>query len=352
VAALRVVVCDDEVEAADVAADARRTPPGLEAVHLEAVDRGVGELANEFAQVPMFAEGRRVIVTGLGGWSARDLVDLVEAASGTPGPNEIVIVLIGDPAASVVSRAGAALEDRRRPRADRRRAAVANAFHEAGLALAPGLVETITETLGQDVSRARGLARTLVTLVGEGGVVDEEALGAVALEPGGRPPWELTDAIEAGDPSRALAVLDALLAAGTPVSLLLALIERRVLEFLAVAGTGAREAAAVNAALMRAGLRTRPDFAARVLAERAAALGPERAARFVALLADAERDLRGGSLAREETVLNILVARLASLMPPGRPRSGAASRGAPPRGRPSAADSRLRGGPPSARPRG
>lgn len=333
-ASVRLVACDDEVEVQRVLERERGVAAGTEFVHATVDPAATGELAAAFSQLPMFADRRRIVVTGLGVLAARDAGELVKAASEAAGPNEVVFVVIGEPAKSVAAHVEGPVEDRRRTRGDRRRAAIEEAFGEVGLRVEPAVVDQLVWALGEEVSRAGSIARSLVGVVGDGGRVDEEALRAVALEVGARPPWELTDAIEAGDLQRALEVLDAMLAAQMPTALLLALIERRVLELFAVAGTGARDGAGVNAALREAGLRPRPDFAARALGELAAAVGPERAGRLVRLVATAARDLRGDSAAPEETTLRLLVARAASLVPKrAQRRSAPGPRVAPGRGR-------------------
>ncbi|ACU54233.1 DNA polymerase III delta subunit-like protein [Acidimicrobium ferrooxidans DSM 10331] len=333
-ASVRLVACDDEVEVQRVVERERGVAAEVEFLHAMVDAAAVHELATSFSQLPMFADRRRIVVTGLGALAAREAGELVKAASEAPGPNEVVFVVVGEPAKSVVAHVDNHVEDRRRLRSDRRRAAIEDAFREVGLSAEPAVVDQLAWALGEEVSRAGSIARSLVGVVGEGGRVDEEALGAVALEVGARPPWELTDAIEAGDLPRALEVLDAMLAAQMPTVLLLTLIERRVLELFAVAGTGARDGAGVNAALREAGLRPRPDFAARALGELAAAIGPERAGRLVRLVATAARDLRGDSVAPDETTLRLLVARAASLVPRrAQRRSAPGPRVAPGRGR-------------------
>lgn len=340
-ASVRLVACDDEVEVQRVLERERSVPERTEFTHASVDPGATSELVALFSQLPMFADRRRIAVTGLGALAARDAAELAKAASDAPGPNEVVFVIVGEPTKSVAAHVGTQVEDRRRARADRRRAAIEGAFAEVGLDVEPAVVDHLVWALGEEVSRAGSIARSLVGVVGEGRRVDEDALRAVALEVGARPPWELTDAIEAGDLTRALEVLDAMLAAQMPTPLLLSLIERRVLELFAVAGTGVRDAAGVNAVLREVGLRPRPDFAARALGELAAAVGPERAGRLVRLVAAAARDLRGDSVAPEETTLRLLVARAASLVPRrAQPRSGPTPRVGPRRGPRSGAGNR------------
>jgi len=351
VTTVRLVLCDDVVDVATVLAQERASAQGSEIVHVEASATTPGELATLAGQLPMFAPSLRVLATGYEEHGTRELAALIGAIVEVPGPNEVVLVVVGDVGQQLRQRGGVAIIDRRRPRPEHRRQAVIEALAEAGIRADSEVVNLLVQVLGEEVSRAPGLAATLRSVVGEGGRVDVDALEAVAIEAGRRPPWELTDAIESGDPARALEALRSQLAAEMPAALLFAVIERRVLELFAVAGTGAREAAQVNAALSACGLRTKPDFGARALGTLASRLSIRRAGRLVALVAQAQRDARGDSVAPESAVLSLLVARLAAAMP-AQPRSGAASRGAPSRARRLEPGSQPRRSPPSATARG
>ncbi len=348
---LRLVVCSDEVELADVVAEERQVGTDVELVHVDARERDTSDLLTLVSQLPMFATRQRVLVSGLTSLGVKELTSFVEQAGRAPGPNEVVVLLVGEPPSALRGHPG--LDDRRRGRGAAARQAVEAALRAEGLRVDAAALEELERRLGEDVSFARSVARTLGEVVGEGGVVHLDDLEAVAVVQGGRAPWELTDAIETGDVRRAVDTLQVLLEAGTPDALVLAVLERRVLELLAVADSGASDSASVNAALREVGLRARPEFAARRLATLARALGPERAARLVTLVATTARDLRGESLAPAPGLLSLLVARLASLMPPlAQQRSGGGLRDAPGRGRRSGAGSRSRDDPPSARARG
>ena len=124
------------------------------------------------------------------------------------------------------------------------------------------------------------------------------------------PPWELTDAIDSGQISVALEKLDRMIRGG----------ERHSLAVMATLGAHYQRALALDgasvsnekeaAALLGIKGSTFPAKKALALSRK---LGPNRIAKAVHLLADADIDLRGGSAVPAEGVMEVLVARLASL---------------------------------------
>ena len=135
------------------------------------------------------------------------------------------------------------------------------------------------------------------------------------------PRYELTDAIDKGEPVRALTVLRRMLEAGglAPVQVL-ATLHGHFSNMLALDGddvSNDRDAAAV--------LGTAP-FVAKKALDQSRRLGSTRIAEAVNLIATADLDVRGASGMDADVVIEILVARLARQTRPARtsrPRAGA-----------------------------
>ena len=147
------------------------------------------------------------------------------------------------------------------------------------------------------------------------------------------PRYELTDAIDKGEPGRALVVLHRMLDAGglAPVQVL-ATLHGHFSNMLALDGDDVgneRDAAAI--------LGTAP-FVAKKALEQSRRLGSTRIAEAINLIAAADLDVRGASGLDAEIVVEILVARLARQTRPARSARRAARRAA--LGRPSSGDLR------------
>ena len=138
----------------------------------------------------------------------------------------------------------------------------------------------------------------------------------LVLVAGGVPPWDLTDAVDRGDTAGALALLHRMMGAGDRHPLqVMAILHAHVVRFLKLDGVDARDEAAAAAAL---GIK--PGFPVRKALDQYRRLGSAGTARALALLAQADLDLRGAKEWSEELVMEVLVARLSRLAPPVRRR--------------------------------
>lgn len=168
----------------------------------------------------------------------------------------------------------------------------------------------IAEALADDMARLSGLLATLVASFGPGARLGFDDVAPYLGESGSVPPWDLTDAIDGGDPTIALDKLHRMLRAGNrhPLQVMVT-IQIHIERMLRLHGSDAsdeREAAAVL------GLKG-STFPARKALTRAKALGGPKIARAIELVAQADVDLRGASAWPGEQVLEVLVVRLALL---------------------------------------
>jgi DNA polymerase-3 subunit delta len=179
---------------------------------------------------------------------------------------------------------------------------------EAAVHLDARAQKLLGEHLGEDVSRLGAILGTLESTFGPGARLGADDLAPFLGQSGGVPPWELTDAIAAGDLATALDRLHRMLGGG----------ERHALQILAtlqrhVAGLLALDGAQVRSREDAAQLLGMAPFPAEKLLKLARRLGSERIAEQFLLVADADLDLKGAQEWPDHLVLEVLVARLARL---------------------------------------
>jgi DNA polymerase-3 subunit delta len=206
-------------------------------------------------------------------------------------------------------------------KAGERKAWLHDHLRSAPVKLDPAAADLLADHVGEDLGRVEGLLGALSSAYGTGARVSPEDLLPYLGEAGNVPRYQLTDAIDRGDPGRALVVLRRLLEAGglAPIQIL-ATLHGHFANLLALDGmdvTSDRDAAAV--------LGTAP-FVAKKALEQSRRLGRARIATAITLIAGADLDVRGASGMDPAVVVEILVARLARQTRPrreARARAGA-----------------------------
>jgi len=303
------------------------------ALVVEEIGGGPGEELNVGAVVdacltPPFLVDRRVIVVrDAGRLVTADVPRLVEVV-GDPLPSTVLVLVGGGgtvpaPLVKAVQAAGQVI-DVTTSKAGERKAWLHEHLRSAPVKLEPRAADLLAEHVGEDLGRVEGLLGALSAAYGEGARVSAEDLAPYLGEAGTVPRYELTDAIDRGEPGRALVVLHRMLDAGglAPVQVL-ATLHAHFANMLVLDGddvAGERDAAAL--------LGTAP-FVAKKALEQSRRLGSARIAEAINLVAAADLDVRGASGMSPETVIEILVARLSRQtrpVRPGRHRAGAARR--------------------------
>lgn len=275
------------------------------------------------AQTPPFLTDRRIVVgRNLAIFATKEsvapLVDYLDAALET---TELVLVWERGADASrtaampaslkdAVARHGATTHDTSVPRGAGLNAWVEAQAAQAGVRLARDAVTAIVAHLGNDQGRLPGLLGTLASAFGPA-----RELGVAEVEPylgeaGDVAPWDLTDAIGRGDVGAALEALARSTGAGGRHPLqILASLHQHYGRLLRLDGAGVRGEQEAAALLGMKG----STFPAKKALSQLRRLGRDRVARAVRLLAQADLDLRGQTALDEHGVLEVVVARLASL---------------------------------------
>ena len=168
----------------------------------------------------------------------------------------------------------------------------------------------VVDWLGENASRLMSLIETLSGAFPVGARLGVDDVEPYLGEEGGVPPWELTDAIDAGDIATALHKLDRVLTGGSRHPLaVMSILHGHYARMLRLDGAdvaGEKDAAALL------GLRG-STFPARKALAQARRLGHDNVVRAIELLAQADLDLRGTKAWPDALVMEVLVARLTRL---------------------------------------
>jgi DNA polymerase-3 subunit delta len=290
-----------------------------------APDLEVGIIVDALTTPPFIADRRIVVVRDAGRLLSADAGRLV-ACLDDPVPGVVLVLVAGGgtiPAALVkaVDRVGRVV-DTAVGTGRARTQWIVDRLHDAPVRLDVRAATLLGDHLGGDLSRLQGLLDTLAAAYGPGAAIDADLLEPFLGEAGGVAPWDLTDAIDAGDTAGALVALRRLLGPGGSHPLVvLSILHRHYQAMLRLDGAGVtsgEQAAAL--------LGARSVFPARKALEQGRRMGPARLGRAVTLLAGADLDVRGRSALPDTTVLEVLVGRLSRLghvRDPGAGRAGA-----------------------------
>jgi len=198
----------------------------------------------------------------------------------------------------------------------------ADQLSSAPVRLAPAAASVLADHLGEDLARLDGILGSLFAAYGSAGTVSAEDLEPFLGSQGGVAPWDLTDAIDAGDVAKAVATLHRMIEGGERHPLqILATLHRHYGAMLRLDG---RSSVDEKLACELTGMAPYP---AKKALNQARRLGHGRIARAIGLIAAADIDLRGELGWPGEVVVEILVARLARL-PRDRSASGRTGVGA------------------------
>jgi DNA polymerase-3 subunit delta len=277
----------------------------------------VGAVIDACTTPPFLVERRVVVVREAGQLVAADAKRLVAYLDDPLDTTALVLVGGGGTVPAALAKVVAARGEVVETAVGTGRARsqwLADHLRGAPVRLDAGATARLSEHLGGDLGRLEGLLATLASAYGSGATVTVDELAPFLGEAGSLAPWDLTDAVDAGDTARALSVLQRMLAGGDSHPLVvMTVLTRHYRQLLRLDGSGVHSADEAASVL---GLRS--SFPARKALEQSNRLGSTAIARAVRLLADADLDIRGTTALTGETVLEVLVARLSRLGRQGR----------------------------------
>ncbi len=293
-----------------------------EAVYLgESNDASLAALVNAAQTLPFLTVRRVVVGRNLGLFSKQATIEpLVQLLDNLPETTDLVLVwekassnqrlpAVPKTLQAALKSVGAETIDAA-PSGRGRKAFLDERLATAPVRLDGSARQVIADQLGDDVGRLASILDALVSTFGP-----DASLSAADVTPflgaaADVPPWELTDAIDSGDVPLALAKLERMVVGGERHPLqTLATLHNHYQRALKLDGAPVLDERSAAAHLGMTG-STFPAKKALSLSKR---LGSQRLSRAISLLAQSDLDLRGGTGLDGNTVVTILVARLAHL---------------------------------------
>jgi DNA polymerase-3 subunit delta len=279
-------------------------------------DIDVGAIVDACLTPPFLIDQRVIVVRDAGRLLTGDAPRLVEVVQ-NPLPTTVLVLVGGGgtvpaPLVKAVQAAGQVLDVTTGKPKDRQ-----SWLHEhvkgAPVSLDRDALALLTEHVGEDLGRVEGLLSALTAAYGEGAMISAQDLAPYLGERGNVPRYQLTDAIDRGEPGQALRVLHRMLDTGSLVPIqVLATLHGHFSNMLVLDGDdvlGERDAATI--------LGSAP-FVAKKALEQSRRLGSTRIGEAINLIAKADLDVRGASGLDSVMVVEILVARLARQTRPNR----------------------------------
>jgi len=259
---------------------------------------------------PFLGDRRVVVVREAGRLSAADGSSLVPVVA-DPLPSTFLVLVGGggtvpQALAKAVSQHGQVIETS--PGTGRDRTSwVATHLRDGPLRFDAAARSRVQEHLGEDLGRLAGIVDSLVSAYGEGASISRAELEPFLGSAGSVPPWELTDAVDAGSIPEALSALRRMLdAGGRHPTEVIGVLHRHYANMLRLDGMDEVDAAEAAQVL---GIKS--PFVAKKAMEQGRRLGGERVGQAIVLLADADLDIKGRTGLPPDLVLEVLVARLA-----------------------------------------
>lgn len=265
------------------------------------------------AQTPPFLTDKRVIVArGVGRFTADEISGLLAYLENPLDTSDLVLAGGGGRLApkmsAAVKKVGSVTSTSVGSREQDRTKFVRDQVAASALQLDGAAQARIADWLGESAGHLEGVLAAL------GGAYEPgQKLGPAEIEPylgeaGGLPPWDLTDAIDRGDTTKALTVLHRMLHGGErhPLQLMQSLHKH----YGSIAKLDGAEVRSEKDAAAITGLNAYP---AKKALDNYRRLGGEQTRRAIDLLAAADLDLRGETALEAELVMEVLVARLSKI---------------------------------------
>ena len=271
--------------------------------------------AVDAAQTLPFLTDRRVVVArDVGRFNADDLAALLGYLDNPLDTTDLVLVAGGGRLSKKltdgVKATGGHVTSTSPPNRPRdRQTWVRTEAEEHGVRLDGAAAARIADQLGEDVGRLEGILAVIRSTYGDGVRISAADVEPFLGEAGGVPPWDFTDAIDAGQTSTALTLMARMIHGG----------ERHPLQIMAILHGHYGKLARLDGADARnetdaaAAMGIRPGYPAKKALTNYRRLAGGGVQRAIQLLAQADNDLRGDTDLDAELVMEVLVARLSRL---------------------------------------
>ena len=266
---------------------------------------------------PPFLVDRRIVVVRRAGKLTADAARQISAALAMPPPGA-VLILSGDggtptPALKkAVASVGEVIAVGTKT-AGEKKSYLADHLRHAPVRLNAAASKMLADHLGEDLGRLNGILETLASAYGTDVAIDPSMLAPYLGHKGQVPIWDLTDKVEQGDASGALAVVARMMGpGGVSAHVLTASFDNRFSQVARLDGADVRSVDEVVAVIGGS------PFVAKKLFTLSARLSHEAVVRALELIGEADLALKGGSVLEDRLVIEILVARLAHLCASGR----------------------------------
>ncbi|MCL4313405.1 MAG: DNA polymerase III subunit delta [Actinobacteria bacterium] len=261
---------------------------------------------------PFFSDKRIVVLRNIGKASASDLTALEDYLRSPSSTSCLVLTASsGKLPATVVAavRENGVIEELNQSNFRWRKEWINKKVTASSVRLDREALEQLEEHIGTDLNRLESLLDTLTVVYGDKAKLSVEEIVPFLGRAGSTEPWRLTDRIDAGDVSQALAVLNRLLINGQfhPLAVL-AILYKHYESLLKLDGLPLKGAVDAQKVL---GLSN--ELPAKKLLVMSRKLGSGRLREAIVLLGRADLDLRGATNLSPQIVLEILVARLTRL---------------------------------------
>lgn len=266
------------------------------------------------SQTPPFLTDKRVVVArGVGRFATDDVGALVAYVESPLDSTDLVLVAGGGRVAKKLADAvkahGTVVNTSPPTRAKDLQGWVADHVREAGVRLKPDAAAQLSGWLGEDVGRLDGILATLRSTFGGDHVVTAADLAPFMGEAGGVPPWDFTDAIDAGNTTKALTMLARMTGGGGRHPLqVMSILHNHYSGMAKLDGVDARTD---QDAMAATGIKS--PYPAKKALQNYQRLGGASVKRAIELLAQADLDLRGARELDGDVVMDVLVARLSKL---------------------------------------
>lgn len=271
-------------------------------------------LVVDAAQTPPFLTDKRVVVArGIGRFSTDDVAPLIGYLDNPLESSDLVLVAGGGRVAkklsAAVKKSGTVLNSSPPSRAKERQAWIADQVKDSGIRIKPDAAAQLGRWLGENSGGLEGVLATLKSTFGVDHVLSFSEIEPFLGEAGGVPPWDFTDAVDAGDTTKALTLLGRMMHSGGRHPLqIMSILHTHYSNLAKLDGADARSD---QDAMAATGIKS--PYPAKKALQNYRRLGGASTKRAVELVAQADLDLRGAKDLPPDLVMDVLVARLSKL---------------------------------------